>query len=90
MDEMLGRAFRAYFMAASRAQYVADAPSESKSGQEEVGGKQYIVLRNGGGILATYRVRNNGVLKRLVRWPSDLGTTSEGKCSADWRYQSAT
>jgi hypothetical protein len=35
-------------------------------------GKQYVVLSNGAGVLAVYRVRNDDVLKRLKRWPSRI------------------
>lgn len=37
-----------------------------------VGDKLYVVLRNVNGILAVYRVRTDGVLKKLVRWPAEL------------------
>jgi hypothetical protein len=65
--------------------YSADQPSEGSPGQQEVGDKSYIVLRNGSGILAVYRVRNDDVLKRLRRWPADLGTAANGRSSGDWR-----
>jgi hypothetical protein len=58
-------------MAAAREGYRADYPSSEASGEEEIGGKQYVVLRDaGGGTMAVYRVRNDGMLKRLKRWPS--------------------
>jgi hypothetical protein len=34
--------------------------------------KAYVVLENTRGVLAVYRVRPNGVLKRLRRWPAAL------------------
>jgi hypothetical protein len=34
--------------------------------------KSYVALRNVNGMLAVYRVRNNGALKRLKRWPAEL------------------
>jgi hypothetical protein len=40
----------------------------------EHAGKRYAVLRNAGGVLAVYRVRNEGTLKRLKRWPAELNT----------------
>jgi hypothetical protein len=89
MDELLGRAYRAYFMTAAREQYNADMPSERSSGMEDVDGKDYVVLRNVRGVLAVYRVRYKGdaeMLKRLRRWPADLGTTGNGRCADDWRY----
>jgi hypothetical protein len=40
----------------------------------ELGGKRYVVLENVNGVLAVYRVRNDGVLKGLKRWPKELET----------------
>jgi hypothetical protein len=34
--------------------------------------KPYIALRNSRATLAVYRVRNDGILKRLRRWPAAL------------------
>ena len=42
------------------------------SGVQEINGKRYVVLRNLGGILAVYRVRTDGILKGLKRWPKEL------------------
>jgi hypothetical protein len=38
----------------------------------ELAGKQYVVLENVNGVLAVYRVRNDGILKGLKRWPREL------------------
>lgn len=35
-------------------------------------GREYIVLRNVNGVLAVYRVRTNGALKRLKRYPAEV------------------
>jgi hypothetical protein len=78
MDELMSRAYRAYFTTARRESYSADQPSENSSGQEEVGDKSYIVLRNGAGVLAVYRIRNDNMLKRLRRWPVELGEAGQG------------
>lgn len=70
MDELTRRAFAAYFRAAGD---IADQPSND-SGITEHGGRTYVVLRNVNGILAVYRVRpSDGVLRRLKRWPAELG-----------------
>jgi hypothetical protein len=64
MDQLLARAYRAYFrMDGDR----ADQPAECLSGQESVGDKSYIVLRNSKCILAVYRVCRDDRLKRLRR-----------------------
>ena len=64
---------RAYFIAARKegVEEVTCQPSNT-SGVMELGGKEYVVLHNVNGILAVYRVRNDGVLKHLVRWPEGL------------------
>jgi hypothetical protein len=46
-----------------------DQPCLQSSGVEELDGKTYVVLRNVNGVLALYRVRPQGPLRRLVRWP---------------------
>jgi hypothetical protein len=46
-----------------------DQPCLQSSGVEELDGKTYVVLRNARGILALYRVRPHGPLRRLVRPP---------------------
>jgi hypothetical protein len=41
----------------------------------EHAGKRYVVVRNADkvdNVLAVYRVRNDGMLKRLKRWPVEL------------------
>jgi hypothetical protein len=67
MDELLQRAFAAYFRSGA-----TDQPSKSASGIETVAGLQYVVLRSARGVLAVYRVRNDGVLKGLKRWPAEF------------------
>lgn len=48
-----------------------DQPANTSSVAEH-GGKSYVVLTNVNGILGVYRVRNDGMLKRLKRWPSEV------------------
>ena len=73
MDEinLLTRARAAYFRAAAQQLGVPLEPSKD-SGVETAGEKAYVVLRNVNGILAVYRVRNDGKLKALKRWPKEL------------------
>lgn len=68
-NELTRRALAAYF----RSGYM-DQPASGSSGPIESGGKLYVVLRNMNGVLAVYRVRTSGALKRLVRWPRELET----------------
>jgi hypothetical protein len=49
-----------------------DQPSNSSSMAAHAG-RKYVVLDNANGILAVYRVRNDGALRRLKRWPRELG-----------------
>lgn len=65
MDDLYQRAVAAYF----RSEDIPMQPAEALSGPESHNGKDYVVLRNNGDTLAVYRVRNNGLLKRLRRWP---------------------
>lgn len=65
-DNLLRRAYAAYFRGGGM-----DQPSNDST-VETVAGKDYIVLKNANGILAVYRVRNNGLLKGLKRWPKEL------------------
>jgi hypothetical protein len=65
--DLLPRAFAAWFRSGG-----TDQPSNS-SYVTKHDGKQYVVLGNVNGTLAVYRVRTSGVLKRLSRWPAELG-----------------
>ena len=64
-QDVTRRALAAYFRSGG-----IDQPANS--GVVEHNGKAYVVLENVNGILAVYRVRNDGMLKRLRRWPTDL------------------
>ncbi len=68
MDELTGRAFAAYFRSGG-----TDQPGND-SGPAELDGRQYVVLRNVNGVLAVYRVRTSGALKRLRRWPREVAS----------------
>jgi hypothetical protein len=76
MDDLLSRAYRAYFTSEGDR---ADQPREVISGQEEDGDKSYVVLRNSLRTLAVYRIRNDR-LRRLRRWPAMLDW--EGRAAA--------
>lgn len=71
-EPLINRAFAAYFRAAAREGYDAVDQPANTSALLDREGKQYVVLHNIRGILAVYRVRNDGVLKGLKRWPKDL------------------
>ncbi|MDE2081092.1 MAG: hypothetical protein KGI90_07060 [Burkholderiales bacterium] len=70
-DDLLRRAFAAYFRSAAGEGGVPLQPSKSSS-VETIDGLDYVVLRNVKGPLAVYRVRNDGMLKGLKRWPAAI------------------
>jgi hypothetical protein len=73
-EQLTQRAFAAYFRQAAReGAHSPDQPADY-SGVEEHNGKAYVVLRNINGVLAVYRVRNDGMLKGLRRWPKELNS----------------
>jgi hypothetical protein len=65
-DDLTRRAFAAYFRSGANQQ-----PANT-SGVINHNGKLYVHLHNINGPLAVYRVRNDGVLRRLKRWPAAL------------------
>jgi hypothetical protein len=69
MSEVVSRALRSYF---KKEGHQAAQPTVRGTHQQEVADKSYVVLRNGSGVLAVFRIRTNGVLKRLRRWPTEL------------------
>ena len=70
----MARAMRAYFVASKKVvgAGVSRQPSSSSSAVEQYGGKVYVSLRNVNGLVAVYRVRNDGMLKRPRRWPKGI------------------
>ena len=67
-DDLLRRAIAAYYRGAGPG---VMQPANTSS-VDTVDGLHYVVLRNVRGVLAVYRVRNDGVLKGLKRWPAEL------------------
>jgi hypothetical protein len=66
-DDVMRRALAAYFRGGATTQ-----PNSGESGVQLIGDRRYVVLRNSDGLLAIYRVRNDGMLKRMKRWPKEL------------------
>lgn len=67
MDELVRRAMAAYFRAGNTEQ-----PGESSSEVRDIEGRHYVVLRNVNGVLAVYRLTNQGKLRVLRRWPKEI------------------
>lgn len=66
--DLVERAFRAYF----RENFGLNPQPSDTSGLVGHKGRLYVELHNGGGTLALYRVRKDGRLKKLKRWPKAI------------------
>ena len=71
--DLLRRAYAAYFRSPDGSGHFKDQPA-SDSGVEVHNGKYYVVLRNARGVLMVYRLRNDGALKGLRRYPKAFDT----------------
>jgi hypothetical protein len=72
--DLTPRAIRVHYRRCKANGWVYDQPAKAASGEEEVDGVQYVVLRNVNGILAVYRICKGDKLKRLETWPQELET----------------
>ena len=88
-QDLIRRAFAAYFRSGGGDQLMQ--PSRDSGVEKAANGKHYVVLHNQRGTLAVYRIRNDGMLKGLKRWPADLdGPVMVGysrRCSTGSRRQ---
>ena len=73
-DQLTSRAMSAYFRTGG-----SDQPNITLSGKRQHEGRTYVVLNNVSGLLAAYRLRNDGVLKRLKRVPAGLNDSETTK-----------
>jgi hypothetical protein len=64
------RAYAAYFRFAKGRP--VDQLAAALSGMAKHKGLEYVVLRDGSRTLAVYRIKNDGHLHRLKRWPAAL------------------
>jgi hypothetical protein len=72
--ELVRRAMSAYYRSGYReglSDQQVTIPANTSDVREH-DGKRYVVLENVNGVLAVYRVRNDGILKGLKRWPKEL------------------
>ena len=65
---LVDRAMAAYFRTESG---TAQQPANN-SDVYTLEQKRYVVLRNINGPLAVYRIRNDGILRRMRRWPKQI------------------
>jgi hypothetical protein len=67
-DDHVARAFRAYEIRCAREGHLYQQPAND-SGVVVHEGRRYVELPNGNGTLAVYRVKPDGTLRHLRRWP---------------------
>lgn len=70
-SDLTRRALAAYWKAGKENPRL-DQPENGASHLEDNEGRRYVVLSNVNGTLAVYRLRNDGQLKRLKRWPKEI------------------
>ena len=70
-QEYVRRAIAAWFSSGG-----TDMPSNSSSVQEYKD-RYYVELHNENGTMAVYRIRNDGILKAMKRWPPEVECTLE-------------
>ena len=75
-DELRARAVTAYYRDARDARRAGREPDVPAGGGNVVehDSKWYVMLANVNGTLAMYRVRRDGVLKRLRRWTPGIAS----------------
>ncbi len=67
MDQITCRALTAFFRSDGD-----DGRDLSSSGTVEYAERTYVVIRHATALVAVYRVRTSGALKRLKVWPAEL------------------
>jgi hypothetical protein len=73
MNDPLTRAYFAYFGRAMRSREATVFPSSKHSGIESFNTKIYVSLRaSTGAPLIIYRIRGDGRLRRVFRWPATM------------------
>jgi hypothetical protein len=70
---LIQRAYSAYLQSDG----ISTEQPTSRSGVEVIGDLKYVVLRNERRVLAVYRVRRSGLLRRMRRWPLALNNISQ-------------
>lgn len=80
----VGRAFNAYLSTDG-----ADArqPIEQHCAEVVVNNLGYVVLGDGEQVVAVYRKKNNGALRRMRRWPLSLGSAATQPAQKPQRNQ---
>jgi len=71
-ERVIDRAFAAWFRAGKRAGATSPDIPANDSYLCELAGRRYVILQNINGIMAVYRVKTNGILREMRRWPREL------------------
>jgi hypothetical protein len=71
-DPMIARALAAYYRSAAISGMVKHPSNRSYRGTAGNGRRYIVLVASTNEILAVYRVRPQGLLKRLRRWPADV------------------
>ena len=66
------RALTAYNRKCAQASMPGRHPVEALSGLEEWEGKRYVALRDQHGVITVYRIKPDGLLREMRRWPKIL------------------
>ena len=69
MNSLISRAIAAYFRYPDSEVTQPAQPSMNMCSVVEHEGRKYVILSNSYDVLAVYRCKTDGFLKRLVRWP---------------------
>jgi hypothetical protein len=86
MDQkLIQRAFSAYLQSDG----LTVVQPTSRSSTETIGNLKYVVLRSDHLVLAVYRVRCSGLLRRMRRWPLALNNTITVGCDIQQRTANA-
>lgn len=71
-NDLVNRALAAYFKYPEFPGTVPMQPSRNSSMAVDLDGKTYVVIATSSDVLAVYRLRNDGVLRRMKRPPRQL------------------
>jgi hypothetical protein len=69
MRDYLQRAFAAWFRGSTPGPTPAYPSQVGSRDDITVEGKRYVLLANSSQVLGVYRIKNDGLLRRLKRWP---------------------
>ena len=72
-NDLRRRALAAYYRAETREPGIVPQQPAGNGDVVEHEGRRYVVLNHVEGILAVYRVRNDGQLRKMRRPPKELG-----------------